>query len=177
MHKEVKLFCQSVKLLYPMHFSGVDVLDCGSLDINGNNRYLFDKSNYLGIDIVRGNNVDIVTRVHEFKPSNKFDCIISTEMLEHDEYFAASLNAMFKLLKPGGLLLITAAGHGRKEHGTHNFTPQDSPLTQSYYRNIDVTMLLQGLELTNFYEYTISYRRTDIRFAGIKNIIDENKNH
>ena len=173
MHKEVRRFCQSVKLQYPMHFTDVAVLDCGSLDINGNNRYLFDKSNYLGVDIVQGNNVDIVTRVHKIKTSKKFDCIISTEMLEHDEYFADSLNAMTKLLKPGGLLLITAAGREREEHGTHEFTPQDSPLTQDYYRNVDVIMLLQGLDLTKFYEYTISYQRTDIRFAGIKNIIDE----
>jgi hypothetical protein len=29
-------------------------------------------------------------------------------------------------------------------------------------------MLLQGLDLTKFSSYTISYYKTDIRFAGIK---------
>jgi SAM-dependent methyltransferase len=96
-------------------------------------------------------------------------------MLEHDEYFAASLNAMFKLLKPGGLLLLTAAGHGREEHGTLNRAPKSSPGTHDYYRNIDVTMLMQGLDLTKFSWYEISYINTDIRFAGIKQISDENK--
>ncbi|MCA1759909.1 MAG: class I SAM-dependent methyltransferase [Bacteroidales bacterium] len=174
MHKEVKNFCLSVKHQFPQFFTGVDVLDCGSLDINGNNRYLFDKSNYFGIDIVEGRNVDLVTRIHDFKTSKQFDCVISTEMLEHDEYFADSLNAMFNLLKPGGLLLITAAGCGRKEHGTHEHTPQDSPLTPDYYHNVDVTMLVQGLDLTKFSWYTISYLETDIRFAGIKILTDEN---
>jgi SAM-dependent methyltransferase len=168
MHKEVRRFCQSIKLQHPLHFKKADVLDCGSLDINGNNRYLFDDCNYMGIDIVEGKNVDIVTRVHEFNTTFQFDCVISTEMLEHDEYFADSLNAMFNCTKPGGLLLITAAGHGREEHGTHEMKPQDSPLTRDYYCNISVSMLLQGLDLTKFSWYTISYFKTDIRFAGIK---------
>ena len=168
MHKEVKRFCQSIKIQHPLHFINASVLDCGSLDINGNNRYLFDNCNYMGIDIVEGKNVDIVTRVHEFKTDFQFDCVISTEMLEHDEFFADSLNAMFNLTSPGGLLLITAAGYGREEHGTHKIKPEDSPLTRDYYKNVDVPMLLQGLDLTKFNWYTISYFETDIRFAGIK---------
>ena len=168
MHKEVKRFCQSVKLQYPSHFAGVDVLDCGSLDINGNNRYLFENSQYFGIDIVKGKNVDLVTRVHQFKSTKQFDCVISTEMLEHDMYFTESLNAMYDLTKPGGLLLITAAGQGREEHGTHQHHPNDSPLTKDYYCNINVPMLLSGFDLKEFSCYTISYFKTDIRFAGLK---------
>jgi hypothetical protein len=122
----------------------------------------------MGIDIAAGKNVDIVTRVHEFKTDFQYDCVISTEMLEHDEFFAESLNTMFNCTKPGGLLLITAAGFGRAEHGTNSSKPEDSPLTRDYYRNIDVNMLLQGLDLTKFSWYTISYFNTDIRFAGIK---------
>ncbi len=168
MHKEVKRFCLSVKYEHPGFFKNTSVLDCGSLDINGNNRYLFDNCNYIGIDIVKGKNVDIVTRVHEFKTDFQFDCVISTEMLEHDEFFADSLNIMFNLISPGGLLLITAAGYGREEHGTHKIKPEDSPLTRDYYKNVDVPMLLQRLDLTKFNWYTISYFKTDIRFAGIK---------
>lgn len=168
MHREVKRFCESIKQQHRIYFTAVDVLDCGSLDINGNNRYLFDKSSYFGIDIFDGKNVDLVTRIHRFKSSKQFDCVISTEMLEHDQYFGESLNAMYHLTKPGGLLLITAAGQGRGEHGTHHHHPKDSPLTQDYYCNIDVPMLLTGLDLTKFSWYTISYHKTDIRFAGIK---------
>lgn len=168
MHKEVKRFCMSVKKEHPQYFKNTDVLDCGSLDINGNNRYLFDDCNYMGIDIVEGKNVDIVSRIHDFKTDFQYDCVISTEMLEHDEYFTASLNTMFNCTKPGGLLMITAAGHGREEHGTFEMKPEDSPMTRDYYRNVNVSMLLQGLDLTKFNWYTISYFKTDIRFAGIK---------
>jgi SAM-dependent methyltransferase len=170
MHKEVKKFCLSVKNHHPQFFQNSDVLDCGSLDINGNNRYLFDNCFYKGIDIVEGKNVDFVGMVHNFKSNIKFDCVICTEMLEHDEDFAASLNAMFNFTKPGGLLLITAAGYGRGEHGTHEIKSGDSPLTNNYYCNISVSMLLQGLDLTRFSSYTISYYKTDIRFAGIKSM-------
>ena len=170
MHIEVKRFCKSVKNKHPQFFQNSDVLDCGSLDINGNNRWLFDECNYLGIDIVKGKNVDIVTKVHDLKMNHHFDCVICTEMLEHDEDFAASLNAMFNFLKPGGLLLITAAGYGREEHGTFEIKPQDSPLTNNYYCNISVTMLLQGLDLTKFSTYTISYYKTDMGFFGIKSM-------
>ena len=168
MHKEVRRFCQSIKLQYPFHFSNINVLDCGSLDINGNNRWIFNQCSYYGIDIAQGPNVDEVTRIHEFKPRILFDTVISTEMLEHDRYFADSLNAMFEFTRPGGLLLITAAGFGRKEHGTSEVNPHDSPMTPDYYCNISVSMLLQGLDLTKFSWYTISFVKTDIRFAGIK---------
>lgn len=41
MHKEQINYCLSIKNKYPELFKG-KILDCGSLDINGNNRYLFE---------------------------------------------------------------------------------------------------------------------------------------
>src|SRR3954470_10882706 len=59
-HSQQIAFCQRVKALLPQHFTGKRVLDCGALDINGNNRYLFTDCEYTGIDVVGGPNVDIV---------------------------------------------------------------------------------------------------------------------
>lgn len=170
MHKQVIRYIEKVKAELPSYFVNVDVLDCGSLDINGNNRRFFENSNYFGIDIVQGKNVDHVTRVHEFNPGKQFDVVISTEMLEHDEFWDLSINRMFELLKPGGLLLITAAGFGRPEHGTTEHHPNDSPMTHNYYRNIHPSMLSLGLDFTQFCSYSISYVKYDIRFAGIKTL-------
>ena len=39
-------------------FKNKKVLDIGSLDINGSNRFLFEDCNYLGIDVGEGKNVD-----------------------------------------------------------------------------------------------------------------------
>lgn len=168
MHAEVKKYCESVKARFPAHFTGKAVLDCGSLDINGNNRYLFDQCSYTGIDIVPGKNVDVVTRVHLFNPDRTYDVVVSTEMLEHDALYRNSLNRMVMLLKPGGLLLITAAGSRRPEHGTTEHVPADSPLTHDYYCNLTVEMLVEPLCMDDFTWWEISYVDTDIRFAGIR---------
>lgn len=168
MHKEVRIYCESVKKRFPEKFKNKDILECGSLDINGNNRYLFEGGLYCGIDICEGKNVDVVSRIHLYEPQATFDVIISTEMLEHDEYYRESLKKMFSLMRPNGLLLITAAGTGRPEHGTFEHHPGDSPKTQGYYQNVTVPMIVEGLDLEAFEWFEISYHKTDIRFAGIK---------
>ena len=168
MHKEVKIFCESVKIRFPEYFINKRVLDCGSLDINGNNRYLFDRCIYTGIDIAIGKNVDVVTPVHLFEPFWNYDVVISSEMLEHDCHYVETLQKMFDLTKQGGLLMFTAAGTNRPEHGTAEHHSGDSPMTQNYYCNITVEMLLQALTLSEFSWFEISYINTDIRFTGIK---------
>lgn len=168
MHKQVKEYCEGVKRRFPDLFVGKDVLDCGSLDINGNNRYLFTGGSYTGIDIVNGRNVDIISRVHEFDRGKQYDVIISTEMLEHDKYYDASLAHMRDLLKSGGLLIITAAGNGRALHGTADHHPADSPLTHDHYKNIEPSDIVENLRLYEFSLYEISGTTEDIRFFGIK---------
>lgn len=45
-HKAQITYCNQIKQLYPEYFIGKNVLDVGSMDINGNNRYLFTDCNY-----------------------------------------------------------------------------------------------------------------------------------
>ena len=168
MHAEVKKYCESVKKRFPEYFIARSVLDCGSLDINGNNRYLFEKCHYTGIDIAKGKNVDVVTQVHLFNPGVGFDVVISTEMLEHDRHYVKTLQNISFLTKSGGLILFTAAGAGRAEHGTSENNPDDSPETHDYYCNITAAMIAEALNLELFSWFEISYIDTDIRFAGIK---------
>ena len=143
-HQEQINFCKSVKEFMPDFFKGVSVLDIGSLDINGNNRYLFDNYDYTGIDIGEGKNVDIVCKGHEFKPNggHQFDVVISTECFEHDKYWRETVrNVIDNLLKSGGLFIFTCATTGRPEHGTKRTSPSDSPFTskaedcEDYYMN------------------------------------------
>jgi cyclopropane fatty-acyl-phospholipid synthase-like methyltransferase len=160
-----------------LHFWKKNVIDAGSLDINGNNKYLFCKCNYAGVDIVAGKNVDFVGYAHSVIPNiakewdrkkGVVDVIISTEMLEHDQNWADSLTAMYESLNEGGLLLITCAGNGRKEHGTLNNTPSDSPGTTSYYKNISNEMFASVLRADMFDEYYLRQYNTDLQFYGIK---------
>src|SRR5579863_8714989 len=116
-HPAQRKFCKSVKSKFPSFFKRKVIVDIGSLDINGSNRYLFWKCMYTGVDVIKGKNVDVVMKGHEYlyslKDSIPIDTIISTEALEHDNTYFKTLKAMYEVLRPGGLLLITCAGDGR----------------------------------------------------------------
>ena len=98
-HAQQQNYCLSVKNKFPEKFQNASVLDVGSLDINGNNRYLFEgECEFVGVDIVDGPNVDVVCRGHEYKREKLFDVSVSTECFEHDEYWKESFQNMFDLL-------------------------------------------------------------------------------
>jgi SAM-dependent methyltransferase len=168
MHRAVSKFITRVKERYPDNFTGKTVLEVGSLNINGSVRPFFTKCKYTGLDITTGPGVDVVSPIHEYQPRELFNTVISTEMLEHDSHWRKSLKQMVHLLMPGGLLIITAAGHGRAEHGTTATSPASSPATNNYYCNITAKMLASALPLENFRQWDISYINNDIRFYGVK---------
>lgn len=177
-HPEQAVFCKSVKEKHPELFRDVDVLDIGSLDINGNNRYLFENYTYTGVDIGEGKNVDVVSKGHEFKPNKKYDVVISTECFEHDMYWRDTIQNCINLTKSGGLFIFTCATTGRQEHGTSRTTPQDSPFTHTefndYYRNLEEKDIL---EIDNFldyfseYEFSTNTNTKDLYFYGIKKLL------
>jgi SAM-dependent methyltransferase len=174
-HKEQIEWCELVKYAHPEYFVGTNVLDIGSLDINGNNRYLFEQCDYTGIDIGEGPNVDLVIEghLHRTDKDNKYDVVVSTECFEHDKHWELTLNNVIKnLLSKGGLFLFSCAAPGRPEHGTKKTSPKDSPFTTDYYRNLseeDIRSVLDCNKL--FKEYKFKTRTTfpqDLYFYGIK---------
>jgi hypothetical protein len=171
--------CLDVKERFPQFFKGCSVLDVGSLDINGANRYLFDSCTYAGIDVAAGKNVDIVSVFHEFTPPGFiYDTIISTECLEHDKFWRKSLVHMVDLIRPRGFLLVTCATHGREEHGTNRSKPHHSPLTVArgddwgdYYQNLDEGNIREVLDVNKIfsqYGFEIDNTHHDLLFWGIK---------
>lgn len=176
-HPEQQEWCLKVKKLHPEFFRNHPVvLDVGSLDINGNNRYLFEGTyTYIGIDIGEGPNVTHVSKGHEFKPDMQFSVVISTECFEHDQHWKETIRNCINLLKPGGLFLFSCATTGRQEHGTSRTTPQDSPFTHKefndYYMNLteyDIRQI-QGFD-DSFSEmkFGTNNNTKDLYFYGIK---------
>lgn len=176
-HPEQQQWCLKVKQKFPAKFCKHPVvLDVGSLDINGNNRYLFECDyTYIGIDIGEGPNVTYVSKGHEFDPSIQFDIVISTECFEHDQHWKETIKNCIRLLKPGGLFLFSCATTGRQEHGTSRTTPQDSPFTHKefndYYMNLteyDIRQI-QGFD-DSFSEmkFGTNNNTKDLYFYGIK---------
>lgn len=176
MHQEQQRFCERVAKIFPEHFQGKNVLDAGSWDVNGNNRYLFPGCRYTGIDVAAGPNVDCVCLMHEYLPGQRdvFDTIISTEAFEHDRHFPRSARRLVELLKPDGLLLFTCATSGRLEHGTMQNHPGCSPATihcgagwEHYYRNIDVgEAVALGLEFFREFAVEVNQAACDLYFWG-----------
>lgn len=147
-HKEQLDFVNKTKSKYPQYFENVQVLDIGSLDINGNNKTHFNNCEYIGIDLAEGKNVDVVCSGHLYKSDELFDTIISTEALEHDINYIETVKNALSLLKPNGLYIMTCASTGRPEHGTARTNRGDCPFTadSNYYKNLMFDDLKEILE-------------------------------
>ena len=100
--------------------SRVKVLDVGSYDVNGSYRHLFheDRYEYVGLDMEKGPNVDIVLKSPynwEEVKTDTFDVIISGQAFEHSEFFWVTMSEMVRVLKKDGLMCIVAP-FGFPEH-------------------------------------------------------------
>ena len=178
MHPEARDFTLFVKSQLPVFFTNKNVLDVGSGDINGNNRFLFDNCKYEGNDVFQANNVTIVSKTSALPfTENTFDTIISTECFEHDPEYAASFKKIVSMLKPGGLFVFTCASTGRPEHGTRRTSPHDSYGTignvegwTDYYKNLTFEDFKNSINISVFSQYRDYYNANskDLYFWGIK---------
>lgn len=86
-----------------------NVLEVGSLDVNGNIRDLFKDNAYVGLDMRDGANVDVVGNGHDLVArfgKNKFNLVVCVDTLEHDDAFWVTVSEMKKVLKKGGWLIL-----------------------------------------------------------------------
>jgi SAM-dependent methyltransferase len=166
-HPAQRNFFKEIRKRFPEHFYQVRVIDCGSLNVNGSLKDLFEDSFYFGVDIVPGLNVDIVCPVKDLDYKEVFDTVVSAEMLEHSETYKEDLEKMVKMLRPGGLLVISAAGKGRAEHGTRR-TGDSWGTSPDYYKNIEHIDFENIIKDLKDFEITYNPEAKDIYFWGIK---------
>ena len=83
----------------------ISILEIGSLDVNGSIRNLFDfASEYIGIDLEKGPNVDLILNGTDIDKLNKsFDIIISCECFEHAKDWKEIFDKMCQISKPNSL--------------------------------------------------------------------------
>lgn len=181
MHSEAQKFLSYIKTILPFFFVNKRVIDIGSGDINGNNRHLFEKSEYIGVDVIKAPNVDIVSRAKDLPDTiGTFDVVISSECFEHDMQLYDTFQRILELLKPDSLFLFTCAGIGRPEHGTLRTSPHDSySLKQTdstwypnYYQNLSMDDIVKIMPLEKYFNEIHFYRNNksnDLYFYGIRN--------
>jgi SAM-dependent methyltransferase len=183
MHVQAREFTIFVKSILIEFFVNKCVLDVGSGDINGNNRFLFENCEYVGNDVIQAPNVTIVSKTKDLPFCDGFfDTVVSSECFEHDPEYKESLLKIYELLKPDGLFFFTCASTGRAEHGTKRTTPHDSYGTignltdmSDYYKNLSEFDLNDVLNLNTLFSGWNTYYNSqshDLYFVGIK----KNKN-
>ena len=183
MHIQAREFTEFIKQLLSEYFSNKVVLDVGSGDINGNNRFLFENCEYNGNDVIDAPNVTIVSKTKDLQfEDNYFDTIISTECFEHDPEYKQSFLKIYQMLKPTGLFCFTCASTNRPEHGTKRTSPQDSYGTignlddmNDYYKNLTEYDLNEVLKLDDLFSSWNTYYNSescDLYFVGIKQCLE-----
>jgi len=170
-HTEQQQYIQHVKELFPDYFTGKDVLEIGSLNINGTVRDYFTDGNHVGVDLDEGPCVDLVARGEELNfPDRSFDVVISCECFEHNPDWEPTFTNMVRMCN--GLVVFTCATTGRPEHGTSNAHPDCSPFTDDYYRNLTAEDF-EHLPLSNWfssYEFDVNQQSCDLYFWGIRRL-------
>lgn len=177
-HESQRVFFDAVRRHFPEYFQWRNVLEVGSLDINGSLRDFFQNCNYVGVDIGPGPGVDITCSGHELLfPDESFHTVISAECFEHNPYWQQTFGKMVDLTHPDGLIVFSCAGEGRPEHGTTRSDVGSSPLTVSagwdYYRNLTPSDFYNEanhhLGKLGFMSWNENVRDYDLYFVALKN--------
>lgn len=135
-----------VKALVSEGVRGKDVVEIGSLDVNASTQGLSVRalcdgaSSYYGIDARDGPGVDAAISAAAYDGRGAYDIAITTEALEHCPEPETIIDCARRALKPGGLLIITAAGPLRTPHGCDG-----GAVGEEFYQNVDPAALRRWL--------------------------------
>jgi len=163
------------------NFNNLSVLDVGSYDVGGSIRDFFKKNNYIGVDLIKGPNVDIVlSGIELYKLKKNFDIVISCECFEHAKDWREIFLSMYNVCEDDGYVIFTCASRGRIEHGTLRTINSDSPgTTGTYYKNIFKSEFIKSFDLKKMfqkYEVIYNFKSSDLYFIGKKGKEDKNIN-
>jgi SAM-dependent methyltransferase len=176
---QLEFFELVFSFFFPKQGSKVQVIDFGSLDINGGPHQLLDSStcNYVGVDIDKGNNVSLVMRGELVDyPSSTFKIAISSELFEHTPAWREILYNMCRLTLPGGLVVVSCAGRFRREHGTsRSDNGYSAPFVVAqgveYYENVTANDISRAFSLDYWFDRYRLYEAqnfNDTYFVGIR---------
>lgn len=99
-----------------------DVLEVGSLDVNGTIRPMIQvhkPRSYIGVDILEGPNVDQLVNCERLTDTfgpNCADLVVTAEMLEHVDDWQQCIRQLIAAVRPGGVLMITTRSIGFPFH-------------------------------------------------------------
>ena len=175
-HPEQLEFVRSVRSAFPDFFARRRVLEVGSGEIGPSVRQYFDGCDYIGVDVAEGPGVDHVCPGQDLaEPSQSFDVVLSCECFEHDPFWAETFANMIRMLKPGGLCVVSCALTGRSEHGTQRADAHASlgsaKVYPLYYKNLCAADFRASVNLDGHFSSFLLHQNIfhkDLYFIGIK---------
>ena len=103
----------------------IKIVEIGSQSINESiKKYLKKNFTYIGADIEKGENVDLVLKDPYKLPfdDNSIDVIISISTFEHTEFFWLTYLEILRVLKPSGLFFWNVPSNSKfHRHSTDNW--------------------------------------------------------
>lgn len=121
-----------------------NLLEVGSKDVSGSIRNIVEKREikYTGIDMMEGENVDIVANAHNLCKAvkyKKYDVVVCFDTFEHDNAFWITLDQIKRTVKKGGWMMLGFPSRYCPEHSHPNdywrFMPQSMDLMFEGWKN------------------------------------------
>jgi SAM-dependent methyltransferase len=90
------------------------IYEFGSLQVEGQEvwadlRPYFKDKKYVGCDMREGLGVDVILNLHDIElPSESVGTVLLLETLEHVEYPYKALDEIYRILKPGGVIIMSS---------------------------------------------------------------------
>ncbi len=169
---------------YIQHKSNLKIIDIGSrirtpAKIEKLEK-IFKKHEYIGVDLVEGQNVDVVLEdpyVYPFS-DNELDIVVANNIFEHSEHFWLLFLELIRILKPDGLLYTNSPSNGHYHRGSFD---QDL-LIDAYRFYPDSGMALQKWANRSNFENLImlesyTFKRRDSNWNDYIAIFLKDKNY
>jgi len=118
------------------------VLELGGRNVNGSVRPYFAGARYTSVDICPGPDVDIVADATTYRPEERFGAVVCCEVFEHAEEPDGFVATAWRSLRPGGVLILTAACPPRPAHSAIDGGPLRAG---EFYRNVAPDMMARWL--------------------------------
>jgi SAM-dependent methyltransferase len=192
MHQECIDFFNFVKKINSSYFFNKIILEVG-VDRKQNLKDIFFENCIYYCNSITENNIitksnkEINKKTSELDFSeNYFDTIISSECFQYDADLSNSIIKIYKMLKPNGLFLFTAASEDKPREFYYQeldktcFSDNEEYLKfKNYYKSININELNEIIDLDIHFIYWDTYYNSitrDLYFWGIKRNVNDINN-
>ena len=167
--------------LGPAEIAGKRVLEVGARDVNGSLRpalEILGPAEYMGVDIAPGRGVDVLCPVEDLLErfgEERFDVVVSTELLEHVRDWRVGVSNLKRVCAPGGLLLVTTRSYGFPPHGwPHDFWRFEVDDFRRVFDDCELLALEADYEAPGVFlkaRKPPDFRETDLREVALYSVV------